>query len=42
MQRSNEQLVKLIGLKQKTNSTSVELSEDDKNNLFDMIQGEAS
>ena len=42
MQRSNEQLVKLIGLKQKTSSTSVELSEDDKNNLFDMIQGEAS
>lgn len=42
MQRSNEQLVKLIGLKQKTGSTSVELSEDDKNNLFDMIQGETS
>lgn len=39
MQRSNEQLVKLIGLRHKTQSQSVELSEDDKNNLFDLIQG---
>ena len=42
MQRSNEQLVKLIGLKQKNNPQSVDLSEEDKNSLFDMIQGEAS
>jgi wobble nucleotide-excising tRNase len=40
MQRSNEQLVKLIGLKQKKNPQSIDLSEDDKNSLFDMIQGE--
>ena len=40
MQRSNEQLVKLIGLRQKTVSKSVDLSEDDKNSLFDLIQGE--
>jgi len=38
--RSNEQLVKLIGLKQKKNPQSIDLSEDDKNSLFDMIQGE--
>ena len=38
LQRSNEQLVKLIGLRQKDQSTSFELSEEDKNNLFDLIQ----
>ena len=42
MQRSNEQLVKLISLKQKNNPQSTELSEEDKTNLFDMIQGEIS
>jgi hypothetical protein len=42
MQRSNEQLVKLIGLKQKSSTESVELSEKDKDSLFDMIQGEMS
>ncbi len=41
MQRSNEQLVKIIGLKQKSVSESFELSEDDKSNLYDMIQGNA-
>ena len=41
MQRSNEQLVKIIGLKQKTAVESLELSEEDKDNLFDLIQGEA-
>ena len=40
MQRSNEQLVKLIGMRQKTYQTPVELSEEDKNSLFDLIQGE--
>jgi hypothetical protein len=40
MQRSNEQLVKLIGLKQKNAIQSVEFSDEDKNNLFDLIQGD--
>ena len=42
MQRSNEQLVKLISLRQKDKSHTLELSEEDKNNLFDIIQGEGS
>ena len=41
MQRSNEQLVKVLTLKQKERTKDVGLSEDDKANLFDMIQGEA-
>jgi len=41
MQRSNEQLVKIIGLRQKDQSQSFELSDNDKDNLFDMIQGGA-
>jgi phage shock protein A len=41
MQRSNEQLVKLINLRQKRQAEPVELSENDKDNLFDMIQGTA-
>ena len=40
MQRSNEQLVKVINLKQKEKSKEVGLSEEDKASLFDMIQGE--
>ena len=40
LQRSNEQLVKLIGLRQKKENQSSSLSEDDKASLFDMIQGE--
>ena len=39
MQRSNEQLVKLISIKQKK-PESLELSDKDKDNLFDLIQGE--
>ena len=39
MQRSNEQLVKIIGIKQKTISSSDELSSMDKDNLYDIIQG---
>ena len=43
LQRSNEQLVKLIGVRQKDKSQkSMELSEYDKNNLFDIIQGSGS
>ena len=41
MQRSNEQLVKIIGLQQKTQTQGFELSDVDKDNLFDMIQGGA-
>ena len=41
MQRSNEQLVKIIGLQQKTQAQGFELSDVDKDNLFDMIQGGA-
>ena len=40
LQRSNEQLVKIIGLRQKDQVKGFELSEDDKNNLFDIIQEE--
>ena len=40
LQRSNEQLVKLIGLRQKKENQSTSLSEDDKASLFDMIQGD--
>ena len=40
MQRSNEQLVKLINIKQKQTVQDTGLSEDDKASLFDMIQGD--
>jgi hypothetical protein len=40
MQRSNEQLVKIIALRQKNHTETLDLSDEDKNNLFDMIQGE--
>ena len=40
MQRSNEQLVKVLTLKQKERTKEVGLSEEDKSSLFDMIQGE--
>ena len=39
MQRSNEQLVKIIGLQQKTQAQGFELSDVDKDNLFNMNQG---
>lgn len=39
LQRSNEQLVKLIALQQKTQTKNSALSDEDKNNLFDLIQG---
>jgi hypothetical protein len=38
LQRSNEQLVKLIAIQQKGQATSKGLTEEDKNNLFDLIQ----
>ena len=42
LQRSNEQLVKIIGLRQKSSTTSPILTEEDKNSLFDLIQGDIS
>ena len=42
MQRSNEQLVKIINIKQKSAEISEELSEDDKTNLYDIIQGNST
>ena len=39
MQRSNEQLVKIISIKQKTSTDSIKLNESEKDQLFDMIQG---
>ena len=41
LQRSNEQLVKLIGFRQKGQTQQVGLTEEDKNDLFDLIQGDA-
>lgn len=38
LQRSNEQLVKISSLIQKTQSSSTGLSEDDKADIFDMLQ----
>mgnify|MGYP003116668220 FL=1 len=40
LQRSNEQLVKLTSIMAKKTDSSVQLSEDDKRELFDVIQGE--
>ena len=40
LQRSNEQFVKLTSIMAKKTDTSVELSEEDKKSLFDVIQGE--
>ena len=40
MQRSNEQLVKVITLKQKEKSKDIGLSDEDKASIFDMILGE--
>ena len=40
LQRSNEQLVKLTSIMAKKTDSGVELSEDDKRELFDVIQGD--
>ena len=40
LQRSNEQLVKLTSILSKKSGDSVSLTEDDKKDLFDVIQGE--
>jgi hypothetical protein len=39
MQRSNEQLVKLLTLKQKERSQEVGLTDADKDGIFEIIQG---
>ena len=38
LQRSNEQLVKIISLIQKKNSSQKGLSEEDKENIYDVIR----
>ena len=40
LQRSNEQLVKIIGIQNKTRSQDFAFTEEDKGKLFDMIQEE--
>jgi hypothetical protein len=42
MQRSNEQLVKIIGLKSKKQDQNFELSESDKNEIYDILQKDAN
>ncbi len=42
LQRSNEQLVKLISIQKKDQHNNYELSEKDKDSLFNMIQGETA
>jgi|TARA_R110000824_G_scaffold3253_1_gene15434 hypothetical protein len=39
LQRSNEQLVKIISLLKKKQQSSAELSEADKNEIFELIKG---
>lgn len=40
LQRSNEQLVKIISIQHKNQDTSVKLTEDDKDSIFNILQGE--
>ena len=40
MQRSNEQLVKIISIQKKDQAASFELSDEDKDSIFNLIQGE--
>jgi hypothetical protein len=42
LQRSNEQLVKITALLSKRQGGSIELDESDKQELFDLIQGEGA
>ena len=42
LQRSNEQLVKITNILSKKQDSSVELNESDKEQLFDLIQGDKS
>tara|TARA_Y100000310_G_scaffold29046_1_gene27622 strand:+ start:545 stop:838 length:294 start_codon:yes stop_codon:yes gene_type:complete len=38
LQRSNEQLVKIVALMQKNNDSNAELTDEDKSEIFDLIQ----
>jgi|TARA_R110000824_G_scaffold97859_2_gene233604 hypothetical protein len=40
LQRSNEQLVKIISIQKKDQVASFELSDEDKDSIFNLIQGE--
>ena len=40
LQRSNEQLVKIISIQKKDQTATFELTDEDKDNLFNLIQGE--
>ena len=40
MQRSNEQLVKIINLKQKSTVGTIDLNQKEKDELFELIQGD--
>lgn len=40
LQRSNEQLVKIISIQKKEQTTSFELTDEDKDSIFNLIQGE--
>jgi len=42
LQRSNEQLVKLAGLIQKNTSTNTEMTEHDRQELFDLINEDSN
>ncbi len=42
MQRSNEQLVKIISLKSKNQEQSFELTENDKNEIYEILQKDTS
>ena len=40
LQRSNEQLVKIVGMLQKENTATAAITDMDKNNIFDLLQSE--
>jgi len=40
LQRSNEQLVKIAALKQKTESKNMDLTEDERSHIFDQLNEE--
>ena len=42
LQRSNEQLVKIISIQSKKTESDFQLTESDRENLFDMIQEESN
>lgn len=42
LQRSNEQLVKIISIQKKNQDTKFELTDEDKDSIFNLIQGETA